>query len=467
MNILRFTLFWCLAIIASSCFWFKHYFGVLEFEQIFYHLQFGVHGQLDIDPKLTKSYFYWCFGVSLMVTIVFYYVLSKISIRPYLRRVPFALIATISTLIYFADTIHITDYINISRQNDYIAQNYIEPKEIVLTEKPRNLILIYVESLEYTYTDVDAFGENLLYKISSIPGDTFTKYKQSRGCSWTMAGLVSSMCGIPLKPKIIGNNHNKLGAVVKKFLPGAICLSDILANHGYKNVYIGGANYNFAGKGKFLYDHSYDEVIGRSEFEAMGMKEFHHWGLYDDLLFEQAKLKLADLRANNQPYNLTLLTLDMHQPGGHISTYCAKKGVKDYFGIVKCTSDLVYDFYTYLERNGYLENTVLAILGDHVLMSPDQIDDRIAKSPKRAVYNKFVLPERLQMNRDEIVHFDVFPTILYTLGFRFPNNKLGLGISGYGEFDREVNADRLSEMRKKILLFSDRYAEFWLPKGDD
>ncbi|WP_204351696.1 hypothetical protein, partial [Klebsiella variicola] len=71
------------------------------------------------------------------------------------------------------------------------------------------------------------------------------------------AGLVSSMCGVPLTTSQGDENSmDRMGS----FLPKAVCLGDYLKQQGYTNHYLGGANGQFAGKGQFLASHGFDEV---------------------------------------------------------------------------------------------------------------------------------------------------------------------------------------------------------------
>jgi len=58
-------------------------------------------------------------------------------------------------------------------------------------------------------------------------------------------------------------------------------------------------------------------------------------------------------------------------------------------------------------------------------------------------------------------HFDIFPTILYGLGFRFPDNRLGLGISGFGSETSAREAEERRHYIGQLLNYSPKYLEFW------
>ena len=104
--------------------------------------------------------------------------------------------------------------------------------------------------------------------------------------------------------------------VYEKLLPGGP-LVNRLQDLGYRNVFMGGAGLAFAAKGRFFADHGYRERYGKREWLRQGVRpdDMSRWGLYDDDLFERAKVKLKDLHDSGGRFNLTLLTVDTHPNG--------------------------------------------------------------------------------------------------------------------------------------------------------
>ena len=75
--------------------------------------------------------------------------------------------------------------------------------------------------------------------------------------NWTIAGIVSSQCGLPLKPISILNTqkkgkHQKHIFGLKAFLPNAKCLGDILKENDYKSIFINAVSLDFVGMGLFF-----------------------------------------------------------------------------------------------------------------------------------------------------------------------------------------------------------------------
>ena len=158
--------------------------------------------------------------------------------------------------------------------NGSVAPYYVTPLVDSAPDRPRNLITIYLESIENTYRDPTLFGQNLLATLdeATVGWNSAEGLRQYPGGGWTMAGLVGTQCGVPLKSRLLlpGVNPNEFGEQVDSYLPGAVCLGDVLAAHGYTSVFVGGAHARFAGKDTFLTGHGYDEVLGLSDWEADG-----------------------------------------------------------------------------------------------------------------------------------------------------------------------------------------------------
>ena len=104
--------------------------------------------------------------------------------------------------------------------NDYYRTPYIER-----VGKPKNLIYIYLESLEETYSNIDIFPD-LTPGLNKLRERTvyFSNIGQTSGADYTMGGVVSSQCGIP----IISASHGNSMSGMDEFLPQAICIGDLL-----------------------------------------------------------------------------------------------------------------------------------------------------------------------------------------------------------------------------------------------
>lgn len=248
---------------------------------------------------------------------------------------------------------------------------------------------------------------------------------------WTIAGMVSSQCGIPLatyKP-----NRNDL-STVERFIPGATCLGEILALQGYRNVYIGGADLSFAGKNRFFPEHGFSEVIGLNEIQVNQRQPLptSRWGIYDDALLEIAYNKFRELSSQKLPFALFLLTLDTHPPSGHVTPACEsivyENGNSEILNAIKCADGLITGFIRSLEE--YVreqgQELVIIIVSDHLMMKTDISSILEAADTKRE--NLFIARSSdltPGMIEREGTTLDIAPTVLNLLGWEADAMALG------------------------------------------
>ena len=183
-------------------------------------------------------------------------------------------------------------------------------------------------------------------------------------------------------------------------------------------------------------------------------------GLYDDDLFVGAKAKLQELQKAKQPFNLTILTADTHHPSGNFSKSCLKNGGKEFVDIVKCSSTEVANFVHYMKKNNYLKDANVVILGDHLAMV-NPVWSQLNAPPGRTIFNSFISASPPKKNRDDIVPFDIFPSILEFIGIEVAGDRLGLGFSGFYASKIKPESDRAVQMEQSLLNSSSAYLDLW------
>ena len=264
-------------------------------------------------------------------------------------------------------------------------ESYTEVEPDTEINVKKNLIYIYLESLELTYLDQQVFP-GLAPNLVSLGTRAiqFTDIRETYGTGWTIAGMVSSQCGIPLVTPGDSNSVSGMG----KFLPEAVCLGDMLEANGYALSYMGGASLNFAGKGSFYRDHGFESVEGVDELlPKLENPDYRNWwGLYDDSLYPLLIERVKSLHATSKPFGLFTLTLDTHHPNGNVSASCRDKpyldGTNPMLNAVHCADYLVGQFVEKLVANKLLENTILVIASDHLAMR-NTATDSLKKLPRR------------------------------------------------------------------------------------
>lgn len=294
--------------------------------------------------------------------------------------------------------------------------------ELEPLQDPKSLVLIFAESLEATYSRRDVFGDDFTPRLTALAkkGANFGDMREVNNTGSTIAGMVGATCALPLRSPMPWEHLNTLLPHVDIPLPGEACLGDVLAAHGYRTVFMGGAPLGFAGKGKFLAAHGFAEIHGASDLLPLLENPAYRsgWGIHDDTLFEFAARKLDELTEGTSPFALTLLTLDTHHPSGLPSESCPDRGqeASDMEFAVRCSDLLLSRFIEdVLSRH---DDVVVALFSDH-LAHRNELFETLAKnaSSRRlrfTVWGSDVEPIRVGRTG---THYDVMPTLLDFLGF--------------------------------------------------
>ena len=477
MKKLNFIIIFCFFSSLLINFAIEDIFGQVNFRQIYYHVYFTlVERIIWFDKKHFVKIVFYSFILPFFLTLITFYIIYLVRKKKFISDVFISVVffVLIITNIYlFAEKYSVIQFFNKDRSGpDFYETHYKDPN--LLQKKKKNLIIIYAESLEDFFSREDVFKEDLLKSLKNINFNkiNFQNFYQRLGTSWTIAGIVSTQCGVPLN-NFMYSKSNKFTQEVNQFMPNIKCLGDILKKEGYDNIFMKSQDARFAGTKKFLKSHGYDEILDKSYWEKNNKIESD----YD--LFQYAKEKVLYLETNNKPYNLSILTYDMHIPAENKknkSTYseiCKNLDNEIYNDNIKCVSLIITDFINYLISKNILENTTLIIIGDHLAMrmSPEINEKYLPghSQHSRTIFNYIFTKENFEKNRDIVFHFDFLPTILHLLNFEFDENRYGLGASGLGKLSDnfilhkidDFKNNNLTLLNKELDKFSLKYNSFW------
>ncbi|MBO4695936.1 MAG: LTA synthase family protein [Lachnospiraceae bacterium] len=350
----------------------------------------------------------------------------------------------------------------------------VDMDKIKAPEKKRNLVYIYMESMEVTYADRDSGGiadENripYLTELSQTFGESFSAdgklngLEPVEGAVWTCGSLVTQSSGIPL---IIPVGHNAMEKNYKEFLPGAVTIGEVLEHFGYQQVYLQGSKIEFAGTDKFLKSHGNYAIRDYNYYnrnhKLPADDYFVWWGFEDFRLYEFAKEEITRLSMNNVPFAVTLMTIDTHFTGGYTCPLCESRFKNSYDNAIYCADRQLRDFFGWLAAQDFYDNTTVVIVGDHPTM--DSMYYRELANGKTdyqrkayAVIINGAVQYKLGKTRDYSA-LDMFPTTLAAMGFEIEGNRLGLGVNLYSAEPTLVERYGLENLNKELLKHSKYY----------
>lgn len=389
------------------------------------------------------------------------------------------IIAAISSLLFSVSLFPAVSEIaktigNYNHPNELLRNYFVSPKKISVTfpHKKRNLIYIMVESLESSFFSKvhgGAIDDNVIPELYKLAQDNICfsvdnnclGMKPSRDC-WTMAATVAQSSGIPF---IVPWGENEYPSELK-FLPGVTSLFDILHNNSYKQAYICGSKVHFSGMDNFLKTHKvdfvYDLITAKQEKFVPEDYDDGWWGMEDKKTFDYAKKKIMEISNSDSPFACVIATIDTHFWGGNFRDDCCRHQFDEqWLNVYACTSRLVNAFVEWLKKQSFYSDTTIVIVGDH----PTRLHGYtpIADDYHQHVYNCFInspVAPLKEKNRDFTL-YDMFPTILASLGCEIQGDRLGLGTNLFS--DKNTLYEELGEEAfwEKIGTEKSDKVDFW------
>ncbi len=379
------------------------------------------------------------------------------------------------SLLFFMIKLEVFGYIGaITTDSDFIKDHYVDPNTATLTfpEEKRNLIYIFLESMESTYADTSAGGlitEDYIPELTQLAKEniSFSHTKgiggaySFTGTTWTAAAMVTQTSGIPIKVPLTADTYGG----EDEFIPGIVSIGEVLEKQGYNQTLLLGSDAAFAGRDSYFTEHGNYNIVDIVSLKAEGRLPedyLEFWGYEDQKLFGFAKEELTKLAQKDQPFNFTMLTVDTHFPDGYVCTLCKNTHEEQYANVLNCASKQIYAFIEWVKQQPFYENTTIILNGDHLTMDPKFLAD-IDENYQRTVYNCIINApiEPVQEKERQFGTFDLFPTTLAAMGVEIEGERLGLGTNLFSSertLTEQYGYENLSkELEKKSSFYNEEF----------
>lgn len=271
--------------------------------------------------------------------------------------------------------------------------------------RPRNVILISVESLSAEYVGTYGNQQNLTPYLNQLAGESLVFDKVFATGTRTVRGLDALSIAIPPIPG--------QALVHRPDTEHLATIGELLEAKGYATFFIYGGYGVFDSMNKYFRGNDY-QVVDRTDFDKATIQSENVWGVDDESLFDNA-LRRLDLQVKTQqPFFAHIMTTSNHRP----YTYPAHKidlpqGSR--FGAVKYTDYAIGQFIQKAKTKPWFNDTLFVIVADHCASVAGKTKLPIAKYH---IPLFFYAPDLLPAGHYHRLasQIDIVPTLLDVLG---------------------------------------------------
>ncbi|MDR0434956.1 MAG: sulfatase-like hydrolase/transferase [Gracilibacteraceae bacterium] len=433
------------ALIFCASFWLPATFGQVDADQILFQARVPAKGA---DPALVRSFVARCLLPALAVAAAAAIAAAVAWQRHHPSGLPAIILALplVPAGAAAAFFLRRFGFIAYSRaataENSFIAGHYRlpSPGELVFPSRRRNLLYIFLESMESSFAgqaEGGALPGNVIPELTALAarGVNFSHTGGLGGAAavrqtgWTVAGMCAQHAALPLKVPF----GEKVHGAGSPFLPGAVALGDVLAAAGYNQTLLLGSDAAYSGRSNFYSQHGNFRLFDSRAAAAAGLIPPNYrvrWGFEDEKLYAYAKEELLRLAAAKEPFHLTMLTVDTHTPGGYRCPLCPDLWPHRYLNALACADRQIADFIRWVLARDFAADTTIVVAGDHLSMEPSLVK-LIDKNYQRTVYNVFLgaVPAASNHKNRRFTVFDLLPTTLAAMGVKIAGERFGLGVN--------------------------------------
>ena len=453
----------CANVLMGLTTWIGYKYDQIHFDQILFNFKSTTTGA---QSALVGS------GVVMIAVLPIALTILEIWLYPafaaFLRKRVLTIASVLLGVTLFTFSVRIDIYAFVksdAEKSDFIGTHYVEPDASLLhfPEQKRNLIYIFLESMESTYADpaagepvtacyipeLEALAEENVHFSNT---DHLGGALPFSGTNWTAAAMVAQTSGVTVKVSVDSDSYGSEDV----FLPGVTSIGEILKDQGYNQTLLLGSNAEFHGRKAYFKEHGNYEILDTDSLKASHRlaEDYNEWwGFEDEKLFAYAREELTRLAAKDEPFNFTMLTADTHFPDGYHCDLCNDIYEEPYANVLSCSSRQVNMFISWIKEQPFYENTTIVISGDHLTMDAAFMDD-IDPDYTRTVYDCIInaAAEPVRETGRQFGTFDLFPTTLAAMGVEIDGDRLALGtnlFSGSQTLAEQYGYDFLFEELQK------------------
>lgn len=463
------------------------HFNDVPLGQLLFHLHTPLDGTnisafSDVIENIIKTLL-----VTISLFIIGYYLFHRFQ-----KHLPYILSCIVLGIALIGNSLHNLDlhfdlktyYTFTKMKTELYDKYYVDGRDIQLDfpDVKRNLIYIYLESMETTFADKKtggAFEINLIPQLTQLSLENISFSDDGilnggvvlEGSTYTMGALVAQTSGVTINTRLLHPSFvNETYESDYNIMPGAWTLGDVLHQQGYNQEFMCGSDGKFAGRASYFKGHgNYNVIDYYNAIEQGRIPEGYYvwWGFEDEKLFSLAKEDILRMASENVPFNFSMLTVDTHFTDGYYCELCENEYASQYSNVISCSDRQVADFIIWVQQQDFYENTTIVLAGDHLTMDSEYMSNMGVDNYLRKTYFTIINPPSKLAEKEQPRQYttcDFYPTTLAALGVNIEGNRLGLGVNLFSdvptlleEFDQKyLNGELLksSNLYTKKLLYN-------------
>ena len=474
MLIISYILMFISIIIFCTDYYYLYVMGTVSFYEYAYLLShnMGSGGSITVVFDTIIACF-WPF----LILLIVYLLLIKFVLKKDKAKLIFSIVILVISLISLVKSVKLDEYIKYRSQNTDIYEKYYvdtNTVDVKLPKNKRNLIIIYLESMEaslFSKENGGAFDKSIIPELENIALNniSFSNTNLLGGAytltstAFTISSITASTTGTPVNIKLFDGYTED-----KPFMKSVKSLGNILSDNGYNLELIQGSEKEFGALDLYSINNGNYKIFDNNTAKEKGLvdkKYFEWWGIEDKKVLEFSKNEVLELSKENKPFMLMLFTMDTHFKDGYQDKTCEKNYKEPLANSYACSSKMINEYLNWLKEQDFYDNTTIVLMGDHQVMQDSFYKDH--KDYERVNYNAFInsVNKGNTKNR-KFSQYDMYPTILASIGANIPGNRLGFGVNLFSGEETLIEKLGKDTFDQELLKTSDYYDKYIFIKNN-
>lgn len=310
------------------------------------------------------------------------------------------------------------------------------------TRRPRNVVLVTIESLSAEYVGAYGSKEGLTPELDRLAAEGLRFANVYATGTRTVRGLEALSLGTPPVPGqaiVRRTNNNNLSTVGEILAPQGVVPMFIYGGYGYfdnMNSYFRGNDYL---------------IVDRTDFPKDSIVFENVWGVADESLYANALIAMNRKAAEGKPFFAQIMTTSNHRPYTYPDGRIDIPSPGGRHGAVKYTDWAIGQFIREAKKQPWFADTLFVFVADHCASVAGRTRLPVAKYRIPLI---FYAPDMLPPGEftDRLSQIDLAPTLLEVMGKNGDDHFFGRAF-----FEEHVQLDR---------VFISNYQDLGYLRGD-